>query len=196
MNSGINSDAMSSFIVHVAIGVIVAELLLHVIERDPDCVKRNRIWYWAFGALGGLLPDLDAIPGIITGQTIWTYHHTYTHTLIALLIVLGITALFKFQPLAIAFLLGYAVHLFTDFLDNSIMPFSPWDQTTEWGLELSDYLIAIGWYINIDLGFEVFQANYIEVALSVFSIALIPMAMYLIIDGMDVDEEVSCIVNW
>ncbi len=125
---------MVSFITHIGIGIILAEILLRKIDDDPEFRKDNRVKYWWAGALGGLLPDLDVIPSLITGAHPYAYHHIYTHTFLAIGILFLILLLTKFNPFALAFVFGYYAHLGTDFIDNSISPLGPFDTSTQWGL--------------------------------------------------------------
>jgi hypothetical protein len=145
--------------------------------------------------LGGLIPDLDVIPAIMTGQPIYMYHHIYTHTLLALGIMIGITAILRFRPLPTAVLLGFVAHLLMDFFDNSILPFSPFDQTTEWGIHISDWFISRGWFFEINLLFWTFSTTYLELATLMMSLSLIPIAVYLVAKGNEVKGEVSCVVQ-
>jgi len=186
---------MSSVITHMGVGVVIAEILLRIWETDPDCVIKNRLWFWLFGAFGGLVPDLDVVPAIITGEMMWTYHHIYTHTLLAVGIMVVITAAMRFKPLPSTVLAGFVAHLILDFFDNSILPFSPFDQVTEWGLHISDWFVANGWYFELDLIFFTFTTTYLEFGLTLMSFSLIPIALYLLKRTWESDIQASCAVN-
>lgn len=130
---------MTSFITHMGIGIIFAEILLRVIDDDSEFRKDNRPLLWFLGALGGLSPDLDAIPTFFTGEHIYTYHHYFTHTFLAVGVLLVLIIVLKFNPLMIAYALGFVGHLATDFVDNSISPLGPFDMILlgkyiEWGM--------------------------------------------------------------
>ncbi|MGQ4873079.1 MAG: metal-dependent hydrolase [Promethearchaeia archaeon] len=130
---------MPSFISHIGIGIIFAELILRWIDDDPEFRKEKRYLFWWAGGLGGLAPDLDVIPALILGVHSYTFHHYYTHTFFALGILAVIVVFSKFNPYGIAFFVGYSLHMTLDFIDNSISPLGPFDiifmgKYIEWGL--------------------------------------------------------------
>jgi len=130
---------MVSFIAHIGIGIIIAEIILRFIDDDPEFRKDKRPLFWWAGALGGLAPDLDVIPSLITGEHPYTYHHIYTHTFLVVGLVLLIVVITKFNPYMLAFFFAFVLHLTADFIDNSISPLGPFDiiflgKYIEWGL--------------------------------------------------------------
>ncbi len=125
---------MTSFITHMGIGIILAEIVLRLIDDDPEFRKDKRALFWFAGLIGGLAPDLDVIPALITGEHYYTYHHIYTHTFLALGILFILVILTKFNPYMLIFFLAFLAHLGTDFMDNSISPLGPFDISIEWGL--------------------------------------------------------------
>lgn len=117
----------------------MAKLFMRFIDDDLEFRKQKRVWFWFFGLLGGLAPDLDVIPALFTGEHVYAYHHYYTHTFLAVFLILFLIILFRFNPYLSAFFLGYVLHLIFDFMDNSISPLGPFDiiflgQYVEWGL--------------------------------------------------------------
>ncbi|MHA1268470.1 MAG: metal-dependent hydrolase [Candidatus Helarchaeota archaeon] len=126
---------MVSFISHMSIGIICAEIILLLKYSGPNSYLRvkNRLLFWSIGMLGGLMPDLDAIPAIIMGLHPYTFHHFYTHTFLALGIMLGIFLLFRKTKWSLPLFVGFGMHLVVDFIDNSISPLGPFFPTIEWG---------------------------------------------------------------
>lgn len=123
----------------MGIGIILAELFMRFVDDDPDYRKEKRAIFWLIGLLGGLSPDLDVIPTLFTGEHAYAYHHYFTHTFLALGILLVLIFITKFNPLMIAYFLGFFGHLATDFVDNSISPLGPFDMLIfgtyiEWGM--------------------------------------------------------------
>jgi len=123
----------------MGIGIILAELFMRFIDDDLDFRKEKRPLFWFIGMLGGLSPDLDVIPSLFTGEHAYTYHHYFTHTFLAMGILLVLVVVFRFNPLMIAYFLAYFGHLATDFIDNAISPLGPFDlllfgKYIEWGL--------------------------------------------------------------
>ena len=123
----------------MGIGIIVAEIVLRLVDDDPEFRKDKRYKFWFVGLLGGLLPDLDIIPALIFDTHSYTFHHYFTHTFLAVGIVFLVLAITKFNPYILAFFLAYVFHLGTDFIDNSISPMGPFDliflgESWEWGL--------------------------------------------------------------
>ncbi|MHA1148272.1 MAG: metal-dependent hydrolase [Promethearchaeota archaeon] len=130
---------MTSVITHMGIGIIIAELFMRFIDDDLEFRKQKRIFFWLFGLIGGLAPDLDVIPAIITGEHFYTFHHYYTHTFFAVFLIFSLIILFRFNPYLSAFFLGFVLHLTLDFIDNSISPLGPFDMIflgthIEWGM--------------------------------------------------------------
>ncbi|MHA1291349.1 MAG: metal-dependent hydrolase [Promethearchaeota archaeon] len=130
---------MPSFITHIGIGIIFAEIILRLIDDDPEFRKEKRYLFWWAGALGGLAPDLDVIPALILGIHSYTFHHYYTHTFFVLTLVFIVVILTKINPYSLVFFIGFFAHLTTDFIDNSICPLGPFDliflgKPIEWGL--------------------------------------------------------------
>ena len=126
---------MVSIVAHVGIGILFAELVLRLRIKDKDERSLKRVTYWSMGLIAGLIPDLDVIPAIILGVHSYTFHHIFTHTFLAL----GVVAIICFGFLrkneyATPFFFGYGLHLFADYIDNSIAPLGPFDATTELGL--------------------------------------------------------------
>lgn len=114
---------------HMMFGFFLAYFLQ---KRYPNVSKRK---IYTLGYLSGLIPDLDAVPGLIEGVIkgdvstyLYKYHHIYTHTLIAMGIVflLGVILFHSNKPLFMTFVGGYGLHLICDFIDNGIPLFSPW----------------------------------------------------------------------
>lgn len=125
---------MVSFIAHMGIGILFAELILRLRTKDPEERSMKRLRYWSIGLLAGLLPDLDVIPAIILGVHSYTFHHIITHTFLAMAIIAVAYFFFRKKELALPFLAGYYTHLFADYIDNSISPLGPFDSITELGL--------------------------------------------------------------
>jgi hypothetical protein len=124
---------------HVGIGIILAEILLRVIDTDPEYRKEKRVGFWWMGALGALIIDLDAVPAWFLGLHSYTFHHYFTHTFLAIGILFLLVVLTKFNPFMLAFFIGWVSHMGLDFMDNSISPLGPFDiiltgQPWEWGL--------------------------------------------------------------
>ena len=69
---------MSWTTTHIGIGIILAEIILRLVDDDPEFRKSNRLAFWWLGALGGLAPDLDVIPALILGLQSYTFHHYFT----------------------------------------------------------------------------------------------------------------------
>ena len=131
----IRCQFMTSFITHMSVGIIFAEIILRIRIKDVNERTDNRVRYWWIGLFGGLIPDLDFIPAIILGVHTYTFHHIVTHTFLALGIVALFTlVIFRNNPLSLPFLTGYSMHMGVDFVDNSITPLGPFDSITEWGL--------------------------------------------------------------
>ena len=123
----------------MGIGLILAEILLRLIDDDPEWRKEKRLSFWWVGLIGGLSPDLDVIPAIFTGEHYYTYHHYYTHTFLAVGVLFVLVLALKFNPYMVAYFLAFVAHLGTDFIDNSISPIGPFDiifldTKIEWGL--------------------------------------------------------------
>ncbi len=131
---------MTSFITHMGIGIILAEIVLRFMDDDPENRKEKRYKFWFFGLLGGLAPDLDVIPTLFMSDvSSYAIHHYFTHTFLAVGILFIILALTKFNPFMLVFFIGFVAHLGTDFIDNSISPLGPFDilflgRPWEWGL--------------------------------------------------------------
>lgn len=130
---------MVSFIMHMGIGIMFAELIMRLIDDDPEFRKDIRLKFWWLGLLGGLSPDLDVIPSLFTGEHAYTYHHYFTHTFLAVGILVILLVIMKFNPLMLVYFAGYFMHLTADFIDNSISPLGPFDiiflgKYIEWGL--------------------------------------------------------------
>ena len=106
--------------IHLIIGILLAELILRKIENDPETNierrKEKRGWFWLAGGLGGLSPDLDIVPALITRQPIFTYHFIYTHTLIAMGILFALVLITRFNPYMLAYSVAYGVHLLMDLI--------------------------------------------------------------------------------
>jgi hypothetical protein len=160
---------MVSVISHVGVGMIFAEIILRIMFKDADIRTEKRPALWWAGFFGGLIPDLDAIPGYILGVHPYTYHHWITHTFLAVGIVFAIAAITKFKPRAIALFLGFGMHLVLDWVDNSISPLGPFLPTIEWGMlagwgELpggnwsSEYWLEPGYTFDHDL-WSIFMYN-------------------------------------
>jgi membrane-bound metal-dependent hydrolase YbcI (DUF457 family) len=129
----------------MAVGILFAELILRLRTKDLDERSEKRVKYWAAGLIAGLIPDLDIIPALITGEHPYTYHHIYTHTFLAL----GIVAIFCFvifrkNELALPFFMAFFMHLFVDYMDNSISPLGPFLPTVELGLLCGWGIIPLG----------------------------------------------------
>ncbi|MHA1147084.1 MAG: metal-dependent hydrolase [Promethearchaeota archaeon] len=131
---------MTSFITHIGIGIIFAEIIMRLIDNNPEFKKSKRNLFWWVGGLGGVAPDLDVVPALILGVHSYTFHHYYTHTFLAVGILLFILVVItKSNPLMLVFFIGYIFHLSVDFIDNSISPLGPFDilflgKYIEWGL--------------------------------------------------------------
>jgi hypothetical protein len=174
---------MTSVITHIGIGIIFAEILLRVLT-DKSEYKEKRISFWFFGLLGGLTPDLDIIPALILGKDICYFHHYFTHTILAVILCIIIISYFKFNPLSLVFFIGYILHLFTDFIDNSLTPFSPFflyiDElgflsSIEIGLNISDIFMVNGWGWHTTFMF----ISYYDLIGILISITLITYLIYL-----------------
>ena len=109
---------MPPIYIHIIIGMLLAEIILRNIVNDPETFaerrKEKRWYFWLAGGLGGLSPDLDIIPALITGQPIFTYHFIYTHTLIAMGILFVLVLITRFNPYILTYSVAYGVHLLTD----------------------------------------------------------------------------------
>lgn len=190
---------MTSVITHIGIGIIFAEIALRLSEKSEECIKNNRWLYWIFGALGGLTPDLDFVPALITGESFNTYHHTYTHTLLALGIVFGIIALTKFHPLALAYFLGFSLHLLTDFIDNTITPFGPFLPDVYWGLRLSEMFEVNGWGVWIIppdvFGLIPYFWSYYDILFSVLTFMLLGVLVIATFSKKTLTEGEACRVT-
>lgn len=125
---------MVSVIAHMGIGILFAELILRLRIKDLDERSQKRMTYWGIGLLAGLIPDLDIIPALIIGVHSYTFHHIFTHTFLALGILAIAYVIFRKHELALPFVAGYYMHLFADYIDNSIAPLGPFDSVTELGL--------------------------------------------------------------
>ena len=125
---------MVSVFSHIAIGILAAEIILYLKFKDSMKRRNNRLVFWSFGFLGGMIPDLDVIPALIIGVHYYEYHHIYTHTFLALGIVAIIFVLFRKTNWALPLFVGFGLHLVADFIDNSISPFGPFLPSLEWGL--------------------------------------------------------------
>ena len=135
---------MSSILAHNGIGILIAEILLRVVEEKGD-YKELRLFYWLMGALGGLIPDLDVL---------FFVHHLFTHTLLAVVIlvvfmVVNMILLPEAYKYSILISVGFLFHLFLDFIDNSILPFSPFNQSVEWGLNLFAFVEKNGFGVFV-----------------------------------------------
>lgn len=187
---------MPSFFLHIGIGFIFAEIILRVFNKDIEDRKNSRPLYLWLGFFGGLGPDLDFIPSIIQGVHFYTYHHTYTHTFLALGIIFAIVLITKFNPLALVFLAGWGMHMFADWFDNSITPFGPFLPTLEWGMlcgwgEIpggswaSEYWLEPGYAYDHDL-WSIFMGNgwgipFMSEFLSYYDLAFIPFTLVFLI---------------
>ncbi|MDD1778013.1 MAG: metal-dependent hydrolase, partial [Candidatus Helarchaeota archaeon] len=78
---------MVSFLAHMAVGILVAELILRLRTKDPNERAEKRSNYWLVGMIAGLVPDLDVIPALLLGVHPYSFHHIYTHTFLAIGIV-------------------------------------------------------------------------------------------------------------
>ncbi|MFX1297625.1 MAG: metal-dependent hydrolase [Promethearchaeota archaeon] len=126
---------MTSIFTHMAIGILIAELILRLRTKDPTERSEKRVKYWTIGWIAGLLPDLDIIPAVIQGVHSYIYHHFFTHTFLALgIVTVFCLGLFKKNELAFPFFAAFALHLFTDYIDNSISPLGPFFPFNELGL--------------------------------------------------------------
>ncbi|MFO8019709.1 MAG: metal-dependent hydrolase [Promethearchaeia archaeon] len=194
---------MTSFISHAGIGLLCGELILRTISDKNHFRKEKRPLFWWAGSLGGLLPDLDVIPAIITSEHYYAYHHIYTHTFLALGFIALILIASKFNSFFLAFSVGYGVHLFTDFIDNSISPLGPFVPEIQWGLIAgwskipgggweSEFWLQPGYTFDNDL-WSIFMKNgwgmdfgiefltYYDIAIMMISIPLIVGMIYLTI---------------
>ncbi|MHA1321767.1 MAG: metal-dependent hydrolase [Candidatus Helarchaeota archaeon] len=125
---------MVSVLAHMGIAVLCAELILRLRTKDSNIRASKRLKYWTIGLIAGLIPDLDVIPALILGVHSYTFHHIYTHTFLAVgILAIGYFFLRK-NELMLPLVSGYYLHLFVDFIDNSISPLGPFDPVTEWGL--------------------------------------------------------------
>lgn len=126
---------MVSFLMHMAIGIVFAEIILRYRIKNMAERGQKRVKYWWTGFFGGLIPDLDIILAYILGVQTYTFHHIYTHTFLAIgIVALFSLLIFRNNPLSLPFFTGYSMHLVVDFIDNSITPLGPFDTTTAWGL--------------------------------------------------------------
>jgi membrane-bound metal-dependent hydrolase YbcI (DUF457 family) len=111
---------MPPIYIHLIIGIVLAEIILRKIENDPETFaerrKEKRWWFLLAGGLGGLSPDLDIVPALITGQPIFAYHFIYTHTLIAMGILFALVLITRFNPYMLTYFIAYGVHLLTDLI--------------------------------------------------------------------------------
>jgi hypothetical protein len=124
---------LTSTFSHIAVGILFGELILRLRINKSDQTKK-RFLFWSFGALGGLIPDLDVIPAIIIGVHYYTFHHWITHTFLALGIFAAIWIGFRKKDWSLPLFVGFSMHLLFDFLDNSIAPLGPFFPSIEWGL--------------------------------------------------------------
>ncbi|NVM53189.1 MAG: metal-dependent hydrolase [Candidatus Helarchaeota archaeon] len=126
---------MVSFISHMAIGILFAEIILRLRTKDLNERSEKRVKYWTIGLIAGLIPDLDIIPGYILGVHPYTFHHIYTHTFLALgIVAIACLVIFRKNELAFPFFTGYGMHLVFDYFDNSISPLGPFVPEIELGL--------------------------------------------------------------
>ncbi len=126
---------MVSFLAHMAVGILIAELILRIRTQDPIERSEDRVRYWIVGLFAGLLPDLDVVPALLTGQHPYTFHHTFTHTFLAMgIVAVCCLILFRKNKYALPFFGGYGMHLVVEFIDNSIAPLGPFYPNIEWGL--------------------------------------------------------------
>lgn len=82
---------------HMMYGIIVAEIFYWLLKRNDSYVasQYNRVQLWLLGALGGFIPDMDALPGILQYllgndagslvETVKVYHRVYSHGLLFLI---------------------------------------------------------------------------------------------------------------
>jgi hypothetical protein len=151
-----------------------------------------------------LVPDLDVLPALFTGEHLYAYHHIYTHTFLALGIIALLLVVTKLNPYMLAFSLGFGFHLFADFIDNSISPLGPFLPALQWGLiagwskipgggwesefwtkpgynfdnDLWSIFMKNGW--GFDVGFEFI--TYYDLILIIISIPLFIALIYLTIE--------------
>lgn len=125
---------MVSFPAHITIGILVAELVLRLKYKDSAERAEKRINYWVIGLLFGFLPDVDVIPAVILGVHAYTFHHIFTHTFLALAILLTIALIVRKWEYSVPMFAAYSSHLLADFIDNSIAPWGPIIPNIEWGI--------------------------------------------------------------
>lgn len=143
---------MVSVISHIGLGIVFAEIYSRTKRGRESIPNKERIRNWTWGGLGGLAPDLDVIPAFILNLPIYAFHHLFTHTLIAVVLIIILLYAFKYHPYIIFFSIGYLGHLVTDLIDNSLTPLAPFL------LFINEY----GYIFSFELGLEIveiFQAN-------------------------------------
>ena len=140
---------MVSFLAHMAVGILFAELILRLRTKDPNERAEKRISYWLIGMVAGLTPDLDVIPAILLGVHPYTFHHIFTHTFLAIGIVAVLClVVFRKNQLALPFFAGFGMHLGVEFFDNSITPLGPFLPNMELGLLCGWGIMPGGWDSN------------------------------------------------
>ncbi|MEM2636975.1 MAG: metal-dependent hydrolase [Candidatus Korarchaeota archaeon] len=164
---------------HALLGFVIALVLY---KYFPQIARFRRSRWYFLGFLAGFGPDFDTIPGAIAGHlneeySMWTFHHVYTHTFIAMSLLL-LLLLTNFNGEALLINAAWDFHLFCDWLDNSIMPFGPFSHE-EWGLNLgyNVWQIPLPVLTELNAGYAPF---YDTLLLPVFLISII-YVIYLLI---------------
>jgi len=118
----------------MGIGILFSELILRLRVKDPSKRSEDRLIYWFVGMLGGLIPDLDVIPALLINVHSYTFHHFFTHTLLALGIAIAVWFILRKRKWSLPLLAGFGAHLLVDWIDNSISPLGPFIPYIESGL--------------------------------------------------------------
>lgn len=133
---------MPSFIAHMLFGLLFAELYILCFHGDIE--RNKKITLRVLGSLGGLLPDLDVIPALILGLPMYSLHHYFTHTFLAILVVsVSMVIIRKKESFVLG--MGYLLHLGLDLVDNSLPLLSPFILEWEFGLNIGHVFEANNW---------------------------------------------------